>query len=395
MTDATSNGALLAAPARPAPPATQMIVDVARQFGISPLRQFREMMSLGAGRKNLDFNEYYSNQVYRADLSFSDKRTFVGEKGSFRLNLRLSPFPVTGLRPFVRDKVLYGAVMNQFGFAVPQMQAVFAEDRHYGTLPVLKTAADIEAFMLEDAEYPLFVKPEEGSGSVGSALISEIDTEARELLLSNGKRIDLRAFADEVVRDYGEGFLFQEAVRQHSLLTEVAGPAVGSIRVVTVNDGGCPTCLYTLWKIPSPSAMSDNYWQPGSMLAEIDKTSGYLVQCRRGSGPAQEMLDRHPVSGAVFSGMQIPHWDAILRLTSEAHAMLPKFGVIGWDIAITDDGPVIIESNANPHHMLYQLATGRGILNAEFKPVFDRVAERAAAHVQSWKTVRRDERKRK
>lgn len=393
MTDATSNGALLAAPPRPEPPATQMIVDVARQFGVSPLRQFGEMMRLGAGRKNIDFNEYYSNQVYRVDLSFSDKKSFVGKKGSFRLNLRLSPYQVTGLRPFVRDKVLYAAVMNQFGFAVPQMQAVFAEDRHYGTLAVLKTAEDIETFMLEDAEYPLFVKPEEGSGSVGSALISEIDSDSRELLLSNGKRVDLRAFANEVVRDYGEGFLFQDAVRQHRLLTEVAGQAVGSIRVVTVNDGSGPTCLYALWKIPSPRAMSDNYWQPGSMLAEIDKSSGRVLQCRRGSGPDQEMLDRHPVSGVVFSGMQIPHWDAVLRLASDAHAMMPKFGVIGWDIAITEDSPVIIESNANPHHMLYQLSTGRGILSAEFKPVFDRVAERAAAHIQVWKAHRRAERK--
>ena len=165
----------------------------------------------------------------------------------------------------------------------------------------------------------------------------------------------------------------------------MAGQAVGSIRVVTTQDEGMPSCLYALWKIPSPKAMSDNYWQPGSMLAEIDKSNGRLIQCRRGSGPSQEMLEQHPVSGAVFSELQIPHWDEVLRITSEAHSMLPKFGVIGWDIAITDDGPLIIESNANPHHMLYQLATGRGIHNPEFKPVFDRVAARAKANLKELK----------
>ncbi|MHA7826322.1 MAG: sugar-transfer associated ATP-grasp domain-containing protein [Roseovarius sp.] len=382
MSDAVSQGALLAAPARPKPPTSQLIVDVARNYGISPLRQFGELMRLCAGWRNMDFHEYYSNQVYRADLSTAEKMTYVGERGSMRLNLRMSPFAATQLRPFVRDKVLYGSVMTHLGFPVPLIQAVFSTERSYGNLATLGSVEQIEAFMTQDAVYPLFVKPEEGSGSVGSALILEFDQTARKLVLSNGKQIDLHSFAAEVAENYGEGFLFQTAVRQHETLNRVAGQAVGSIRVVTVHDGGTPSCLYALWKIPSPDAMSDNYWQPGSMLAEIDPVNGRLLQCRRGSGPDQELLEKHPVSEAVFAELQIPHWEALLDLTSRAHAMLPNFGVIGWDIAITDDGPLIIESNANPHHMLYQLATGRGVLNAEFEAVFERVAKRAKAHVK-------------
>lgn len=376
MSDTTAPRALLAAPEKPTPPASQLIVDVAKEYGISPFRQFGQMMRLWMGKNRMEFHEYYNNGVYRKDLATEEKRQFVGGRGSRLLNDRLSPRLVTDLRPFVRDKVFYGAMLEQLGFPTPHIQAVASHHRDYGNIPVLKEVSAIEDFLMTSARYPLFVKPEQGSGSVGSALIIELDKNRRELVLSNGTRIDLRAFATEALEDYAEGFLFQDAVIQHKDLSEVAGRAIGTIRVVTVVEEDTPCVLYTLWKIPSPAAMSDNYWQAGSMLAEIDPASGILQQCRRGSGPDQQEIDTHPVSKHTFKGMQIPHWDEVLRITGEAHKLMPQFGVFGWDIAITDTGPTIIECNANPHHMLYQLATGKGILNKDFAPIIKRVEDR-------------------
>ena len=308
--------------------------------------------------------------------------------GSWRLNKRLSPLGLTSLRPFVADKVFYGAMIDKLGFPTPKIQAIASHNRSYGNLPALREVDQVERFLLQDARYPLFVKPEQGSGSVGSALIVDLDESSREIVLSNGTRIDLRAFAREALEDYAEGFLFQDAVIQHSDLSEVAGRAVGTIRVVTVMAEDRPQVLYTLWKVPSPKAMSDNYWQEGSMIAEIDAASGIIRQCRRGAGPTQETIDTHPVSGKTFPGMQIPHWGEVLRLTKEAHGLMPQFGVFGWDIGITQDGPVIIECNANPHQMLYQLATGRGILNADFAPILKKVEERANGLRQKAKEAR-------
>ena len=376
MSDTTAPRALLAAPEKAAPPPSQQIVEVARKYGVSPFKQFSQMVRLWAGKNRVEFIQYYNNAIYRTDLSAAEKREFVGERGSRLLNDRLSPRAVTELRAFVRDKVFYGAMMDQLGFATPHIQAVASQNRDYGALLTLTEVPEIEDFLMNTAQYPLFVKPEQGSGSVGSALILDLDKTTRELLLANGTRIDLRAFASEALEDYAEGFLFQDAVIQHSALTEVAGRAVGTIRVVTVIAEDTPDVLYTLWKIPSPKAMSDNYWQSGSMIAEIDNASGILQQCRRGAGLEQEMVETHPVSGKTLSGMQIPHWDEVLRITKNAHKLMPQFGVFGWDIAITEDGPVIIECNANPHHMLYQLATGKGILNKDFAPTLKKIEDR-------------------
>jgi hypothetical protein len=382
MSDTTAQRALLAAPEKAAPPANELIINVARQYGVSPLKQFSQMMRLWAGKNRMEFNQYYNNGVYRADLSAEEKRQFVGERGSRLLNDRLSPRSITQQRAFVRDKVFYGAMLDQLGFPTPRIQAVASGHRSYGSMTTLTQSHEIEDFLLNKAEYPLFVKPEQGSGSVGSALINDIDRSTRELMLSNGSRIDLHAFATEAMEDYAEGLLFQDAVVQHPVMTDMAGQAVGTIRVVTVLQDDTPEALYTLWKVPSPKAMSDNYWQSGSMIAEIDKASGTLQQCRRGAGPEQELVEIHPVSKKPFVGMQIPHWDAVLNVTTKAHHLMPEFGVFGWDIAVTADGPVIIECNANPHHMLFQLTTGRGILNDDFAPIFKKIEARAQ-HLRS------------
>lgn len=377
MSNVTAPRVLLAPPTKPAPPAAEVMVRVARKYGVSPFRQFGQMLRIWSGKHRVQFHEYFAAGIYREDLSAEEKRQFVGMKGSFYLNTRLSPLALTALRPFVRDKVFYDSMLRQLGFNTPRTQAVAAQRRRYGALPTLSDVAQIEAFLLDTARYPLFVKPEEGHGSVGSALITHLDRATRELVLGNGTRIDLRDFALEVMEDYAEGLLFQDAVQQHPELVEMAGQAVGTIRVVTVIAEESPQVLYTLWKVPSPDAMSDNYWQKGSMLADIDPTSGTIRQCRRGTGPDQEIIETHPVSGLPFNGMQIPHWEEVRHMTRDAHALMPDFGVFGFDVAITQDGPVIIECNANPHHMLYQFATGRGMLNADHAPTLDKVAERA------------------
>ena len=377
MTTATADKVLLAAPGKPASPMAQTIADVARGQGISPFRQLREMMRLRFGAHKLGLHEYYSNQVYREGLSAADKKTYVGERGSFLLNNRLSPKALTDMRPFVRDKVLYTAALRQFGIATTQTQAVASASRQFGNLPGPSSAAEVEEFLLTKATYPLFVKPEEGSGSVGSALITYCDTRRKMLKLANGKDIEVAAFAREAMEDYGHGLVFQSAVTQHDDVRALIGDAVGTVRVVTVIEDQTPKVLYALWKIPSPTAMSDNYWQDGSMIAAIDAETGVVQQCHRGSGPGCEVIENHPVSGKAIRGFQMPNWDKTLQAAMDGHKLLPEFGVFGWDVAVGPDGPVIIECNANPHHMLYQLANHDGILNETFAPIFDRIEARA------------------
>ncbi|MEP6016959.1 MAG: sugar-transfer associated ATP-grasp domain-containing protein [Paracoccaceae bacterium] len=285
--------------------------------------------------------------------------------GSYEINVAASPFKLTPTRAFLRDKVLYTSLLTQLDLPTTETQAVVHTTRMLGSLPVLRTVSDVEGFLRDTARYPLFVKPCVGSGSVGSASIESC--EADVLSLGNGQQADVSGFAKEVVEDYPEGFIFQTAVVQHPDLVQMAGEAVGTMRVVTTRDKTGIAPLYTVWKIPSPQAMSDNFWQSGSMVALVDDETGQVQKCNIGSGLNAKLLDKHPVSDIAFEGFQIPHWDEIQRIACEGHGLFPEFGLVGWDIAVGPDGPIIIECNDNPYHVLWQLAAGQGIKTPAFQ----------------------------
>ena len=97
---------------------------------------------------------------------------------------------------------------------------------------------------------------------------------------------------------------------------------------------------------------------------------------REQHGHTTTWIDTHAESGAQITGFEVPCFRAALELAVKAHAVFPINGFLGWDVAIGPDGPVLIECNENSGHMLYQLASGRGVLNDDFKPVFERVIAR-------------------
>ena len=373
-TKTLQNKVLLAAPRDDSPPSSSVMVGVARAHGLSPLAQLRERIALRFGPGKIAQPEYYSYRLFDPALTMDRKREFVGRIGSWAINDRLNPAKLTGARVFVADKVMYTALLRQLGLATTHTQAVAARVRYFGRIPALRDPAALGIFLKDLAQFPLFGKPCEGRGSVGSVLLSGIAD--GQIVMGNGGRADLDGFCAEVFADYPEGFIFQTALQQHQTLCDVAGPAIGTIRVVSLRDSDVPRVLYAVWKIPSPRAMSDNFWQSGSMLAQVDG-QGQVGKAWTGTGLDGRFIDTHPVSGARFDTVQVPQWDKLCTLASDAHALFPEFGIIGWDMAITADGPVIIEANDNPYHALWQMPEGRGIRHADFNQAFDGAAQKS------------------
>ena len=368
-----SDKALLVAPKAPKPPAAETLVRIARQFGVNPLRQWKEMIILARGPGKLAADEYVSTGAFKAEFDMDAKKEFLGKTSSTAINEAANNRKFCATRGFVADKALYTYLLNKMGFRAAHNQAVAHTRRRLGDIPVLSGPDDIVDFLQNRAAYPLFGKPINGSGSIGSVLIRELDASSGTLKLGNGRDIDMHQFAREAVADYPEGFLFQSALRQHPELTRAVGDAVGALRILTIREKTGISVLYTLWKIPSPSAMSDNYWQDGSMIALIG-ADGQIEKCMTGAGPEHRALEAHPTSGVRVDEIQMPDMAQAQQLAIEAHSIFPEFGVVGWDMAMCEDGPTIIEANDNPYHVLYQVASGRGARNAEFGPRFEAVA---------------------
>ena len=377
MTDAsidTPSDALLNGPDSAGGPSQTVIAQVAKDFGVHPLRQMKHILSMRMGAQKLGSNEYYDLRIFDPVHDRKARKAFLGQGGINALNLAMNPDSLMETKNFVGNKMAYTHHLNESGIASTVTQAFVSADVDSELDIVLKNATVLEAFMREKAEYPVFGKPLGGSLSVGSVRIDGIDGDL--LQLGNGHTIEVDQFARDVMRVYPDGYLLQTALAPHKDMARVAGDAVGSLRIVTTNTGDGATPTYALWKIPAPKAMSDNFWQDGSMLALVDLADGTVLNCHRGKGPDAEMLETHPVSGAPVVGMKLPFWSETLASAVAAHDLFPDLGICGFDIAVTDAGPVVLECNDKPNHLLYQFPARQGIQNAALAPVWKAVIKR-------------------
>lgn len=371
MTDTNSNShtdALLKEPEKTANPTESTIGLVFNEFGVHPLRQMKEILLMRMGAQKLGSNEYYDLRVFDPAHNRTAKRQFLGQGGINALNLKLNPDTLMETKNFVGNKLVYTHHLNAAGIASTQTQAMVTDRFTSEQELVLKDVAEVTAFLHERAVFPIFGKPLGGSLSVGSARIDGI--EGGTLRLANGKTLKVEDFAQEVLHVFTDGYLMQTALVPHKDMARITGDAIGSVRVVTTHDGSVAKPAYAVWKIPAENATSDNFWQDGSMLALVNLADGVVINCHRGKGPNAELLQEHPKSQFPVVGFQLPHWQEVLRNACAAHDLSPDLGVCGFDVAITDEGPVILECNDNPNHMLYQFPARRGIRNPDLNPTW-------------------------
>ncbi len=351
------------------------LMRVAREHGVGPVRQYAQMLALRVRGTGIDTGEYYDFGLYDNAHTGRGRARFLGEQASRELNLSLSPDGVWLHDAIVSDKVALVQYLAERGMPTAETQATVGKSHAFGGIPRLRNTGQLLGFLSAGARYPLLAKPTFGRLSTGAPRIDRIDDEGRFLRFANGRCADLASFAEEVMRDHGRtGLVFQSALRQHGALTALTGPALVTLRLVTLAEAPqAPAVLYALACLPDAGV---------GMLCPVDLSDGTLGEIRRGSGPDTEWRSSHPVTGRRLTGQGLPDWRAACELASAAHALLPECGIMGWDIGLTVDGPALVSGTGTPRHALYQLAHGEGVMNPRFAPRFRAVAARQAQAVQ-------------
>lgn len=153
--------------------------------------------------------------------------------------------------------------------------------------------------------------------------------------------------------------LLQRALGNHPALTPVSGGALCTARIVTARPpDGAPEITAAAFRTGIGGSSTDNLHRGGIAVA-IDRETGRLrsaVQVH----PELHVLafERHPDTDVPFAGFQLPFWAEARALVLRAHALLPRLAIVGWDVAFTPDGPVIVEGNFAPEPRLSQAPGG-------------------------------------
>ncbi len=113
---------------------------------------------------------------------------------------------------------------------------------------------------------------------------------------------------------------------------------------MTFNNGGDVQVFSAGLRIGTKGRSLDN-WTAGGILLGIDLESGRVREegfYKPGYGGR---VSRHPQTDVPFSGFEIPYFNDALELAKGLHGYLYGIHSVGWDIAITEAGPIIIEGN--------------------------------------------------
>lgn len=164
---------------------------------------------------------------------------------------------------------------------------------------------------------------------------------------------DPRAYFESCIQNR---YFLDELVIQHPDMNVLCASSVNTMRVMTFNDNGKPEILWIGLRVGNGVNAVDNFHADG-MVVTVDQQTGRLV----GNGVNTERtFTHHPASGVQFDGFQIPCFEEAKALALKAALESDKILVVGWDVAISENGPLIIEGNRRPGFVLPQMADGRG-----------------------------------
>lgn len=137
-------------------------------------------------------------------------------------------------------------------------------------------------------------------------------------------------------------FLLEEFVLQHPVMGGLNTSSVNTLRIVTFVKDGTVHILARVLKIGRAGDV-DNF-SAGGMYTMLDEGGVALYPAFDGHDFIHPV---HPLSGVSIVGFQVPHFGESIDLASRAALEVTDVPYVGWDIAVTPDGPLIIEANYN------------------------------------------------
>lgn len=240
-------------------------------------------------------------------------------------------------------------------------------------LPVIPVLAEVVAGELRSPDgaptslpdRDLFVKPVIGKGGEGSAAFQHLG--GGRFRDGAGGELPERELAARLVEQAGDrAFLVQPRLANHPEIAELGDGVLTTVRIVTVRDEhGSPEVAWATFRLGSGrGSIVDNLHQGGFACAVEPATGRLGTAGRLAFGSPHHEL--HPVSGKPLAGRCLPIWGEAIELALRAHRTIPEQLVVGWDIALTPEGPLLVEGNGSPCVVMAQKLTGEPLGSGRF-----------------------------
>lgn len=152
----------------------------------------------------------------------------------------------------------------------------------------------------------------------------------------------------------------EDFVYQHSKLQKLSPMSLNTVRFVTqlTNDNNVEIIGAMLRM--GIHKETDNL-SSGGIACNIDIKTGKICSNGASFDITLPEFETHPVSGLPLFGFEIPFWPEVIEMCKQAAMSNTDNKSIGWDVAITNKGPLIIEANNDWGARVWQMPAGQGL----------------------------------
>ena len=265
-------------------------------------------------------------------------------------------FGWAAVEPLLKDKLKFQRHFDGVaGVRLPRFLGYNVGDTFYfgsGEVVPLTTEENLRqvlARLLDDARAngndSLFVK--EQRGMHGSGIFKLSEHTPTDKLWKAVQRAD---------------FLFEQTVEQHPALAAVAPDTLNTLRVTTVRRGRAEPEVASAWiRFGRLGSVVDNA-SAGGVFNGVDLSTGrargrFMTKFERGVG----LHATHPDTGAALTDFTVPLFEEVKEMALAAARHI-EYPVVGWDIGVSVDGPVVVEGNGRSNYKSDQTANGIGYL---------------------------------
>lgn len=278
----------------------------------------------------------------------------------------------------IHDKYIFKIICEYHKLPVPASYGLYKEEEQNNI------KSDLQQLMQTKDLNAVVLKPTLGAWGAGIQFVYR-----NTLRSSQNFQINLKG-------DY----IIEEIIRQHHTMEKINPHSVNSIRIISfLCTDGQVELIGAMLRTSSTKFPLDNF-TIGGIVIGIDIKTGrlkkegfvnFLYRCqpqyyenttnynpvlknlaamkKNGLLKPGRILFKHPVTNTKFYNFQIPFWDELKKVTVKAQKTFHHIKSIGWDIAITPNGPTIIEGNPSWGTIGIQ-ATNDGLLTDKNKKLF-------------------------
>ena len=281
-------------------------------------------------------------------LSPEVEGTFIGLRRLARKQRRFIP---KQWECMIGDKAAFHSYCSYFGLPVPKLYAVFDKIGGWnGAGELVSGRTAWERLFENDLPQEFIVKPALGAHGFGVVRYRRSGAGFTDV---SGRTLSVPSFYERLQTDSEyTRFVIQERAHNDPELRRLTGTdSLQTARITTwITKDGAFELYLTFFKFIIGKNISDNFssGHTGNMIANIDPETGMLGEAiaKSSDNIGVRVVPVHPVTGIDIRGTALPHWASALQLAERAARLFLPLRAIGWDVALTPEGAVLIEGNA-------------------------------------------------